>query len=302
MLIRKMRDDGKIVPVNVTEKEVQDAFERSKDKLNTRPATVTFRQIIINPKPTPKAKEIARAKAESLLAEINGGADFERVAKRESMDAATKETGGDIGWHHRGDLFPEFERWFFGLPPDQVSPVIETPDGYHILRVDRVNGPERKGRHILIRPLVDSADVARTAREADSVRVQWQAGVPFDTLARKHHDYAGKEETGILTPYDRESLPPSYKQAFEGKKVGDIVVFPIPTNFPGRPKFVVARLETAEEGGTYTLTELRERIRDQLQQEGSMRRFLDQLRSKVYISTHLDGLPIPELAAKPIVP
>jgi peptidyl-prolyl cis-trans isomerase SurA len=302
-LIRKMREDGKLVPVNVTEKEVQDAYDHAKNNLPRHPATVTFRQIIINPKPSAKAKEFARVKAESLLAEINRGTDFERVAKRESMDPETKETGGDIGWHRRGEMMTEFDRWYFGLSPDQVSPVIETPDGYYILRVDRVNGPERKGRDILIRPVVDSSDMARTAREADSVRAQWLAGVPFDSLAKKHHDYANKEETGILTPYDRESLPGDYHRAFEGKKAGDIVVFTIPTKVANVRKVVVAKLESADEGGEYTLTELRDKIRQQLQEEGSMRRFLDGLRRLTYISMNLDAMPIPDLTpAKPVVP
>ncbi|HEX4469597.1 MAG TPA: SurA N-terminal domain-containing protein, partial [Gemmatimonadaceae bacterium] len=102
LTMTKLKDDNKIIPANVTEADVKEAFERSKASLPRRPATVTFRQIVIAPKPTVINKGIARAKAESILAEIKRGGDFALLAKRESMDPTTKETGGDLGWARRG--------------------------------------------------------------------------------------------------------------------------------------------------------------------------------------------------------
>jgi peptidyl-prolyl cis-trans isomerase SurA len=282
----KMRTEGKIPPVNVSETEVQEAFNRTRGTLPRRPATVTFRQIVIAPKASDAAKAVARAKAESLLAEIKRGGDFERIAKRESMDSVSGAQGGDLGWNGRGTMVPEFERWMFALRPGDLSPVIETVHGYHIIRVDRAKPGEVKSRHILIRPKIDAADVARAHAEADSVAAQWQAGASFDTLARAHHDYASGEETSILTPITRDSMPATYKQAFAGKKAGDVVVFEIP-GVAGTPKFVVARLATVEEGGEYKLSDLRERVRQQLVEEGSIRRFLDSLRKEAYVSIRL---------------
>ena len=300
-LMRKMQEDGKLPPVNVTEQEVQEEFNRRvKDGVPHRPATVTWKQIIINPHPTQKAKDKAKAKADSLLVELKAGADFERVAKRESMDPGSKELGGDLGWHRRGDgLVPDFERWLFVLTPDQLSPVIETVFGYHIIRVDRVRGPEVKARHILISPVMDSGDVARAQVEADSVRTLWLAGVPFDTLAAKHHDFASREETGVLDPYPRDSLPSSYASPFSGKKAGDVFVFPIPVGGrPNVPKFAVVRIETADPGGEYRLSDVRESVRNDLVFAGTRRRFIDSLRKQTYISIRLDAPPPSAAAAK----
>jgi peptidyl-prolyl cis-trans isomerase SurA len=282
----KLRQDGKIPPVNVSEEDVQEAFNRTRGTLPRRPATVTFRQIVIAPKASEAAKAVARAKAESLLVEIKHGGDFERIAKRESMDSVSGAQGGDLGWNGRGTMVPEFERWMFALRPGDLSPVVETVHGFHIIRVDRAKPGEVKSRHILIRPKIDSADVARARAEADSVAAQWTAGASFDTLARAHHDYASGEETSILTPIARDSMPDTYKQAFAGKKTGDVVVFQIP-GVAGNPKFVVARLASVEEGGEYKLSDLRERVRQQLVEEGSIRRFLDSLRKEAYVSIRL---------------
>ena len=286
-VIEKLRQDGKVPPVNVSQAEVEEAFNRSRGALPRRPATLTFRQIVVAPRPSEAEKTVARTKAEALLADIKGGADFERIAKRESMDSASREQGGDLGWNGRGQMVPEFERWMFGLRPGDLSPIVETVHGYHIIRVDRAQPREVKARHILIRPAIDSADEQRARAEADSVARQWAAGVPFDSLARKHHDYASGEETSILTPITRDSLPATYQQAFKDKKPGDIAVFQIP-GVAGHPKFVVARVVTSEAGGEYKLSDLRERVRQQLVEEGSIRRLLDSLRKDTYVAVRLD--------------
>jgi peptidyl-prolyl cis-trans isomerase SurA len=294
-LIDQMRQEGRIPPVNVSEAEVEEAFNRSRAALPRRPATITFRQIVIAPTASPAAKEVARAKAESLLAEIKAGTDFERVARRESADSVSRERGGDLGWARRGAMVPEFERWMFGLRPGDMSPVVETVHGFHIIRVDRVQPGEVKSRHILVRARVDSADVARARAQADSVAAQWAAGVPFDTLARRYHDYASGEETSLLTPIPRDSMPATYQAAFREKKANDIVVFSIP-GVAGLPKFVTAQLLTVDEGGEYKLSDLRERVRQQLVEEGSIRRFLETLRRESYVSVRLDaqrGAPAP---------
>jgi peptidyl-prolyl cis-trans isomerase SurA len=295
-VIDKMRQEGRIPPVNVSEAEVEEAFNRSRGALPRRPATVTFRQIVVAPVASERAKEVARAKAESLLVEIRSGNDFERVAKRESADSASRERGGDLGWARRGQMVAEFERWMFGLRPGDLSPVVETVHGFHIIRVDRVQPGEVKSRHILVRARVDSADIALARARADSAAAQWAAGVSFDTLARRYHDYASGEETSLLTPIPRDSMPQTYQQAFRGKRANEIVVFQIP-GVAGLPKFVTAQLLSVDEGGEYKLSDLRERVRQQLVEEGSIRRFLDSLRKEAYVSVRLDapsaGAPAP---------
>jgi len=297
-VLRKLTQDAKIIPINVTDAEVAAEFEKSKEFLPKKPASVTFKQIVIAPAPSAPAKEVARVKAESLLAELKRGGDFERIAKRESMDPLTKETGGDMGWMRRGGNFPEFERWLFGvgfqaaLSPGQMSPVVETPYGYHIIRVDRVQPGEVKARQILIVPKIDSADIVRTQKLADSVMGRWKAGVPFDTLAKKFHDFAGKEETSLLTPFARDSLPVSYQKAFLLRKTSEIVTFQIPgaAAHPDIPKFVVAQILTVDEGGDRTLEELKAAVRSELAQRGGIRRYIDGLKKQTYVSVRLNGL------------
>jgi peptidyl-prolyl cis-trans isomerase SurA len=271
---------------NVSDAEIDEAFQKNRDLLKNQPATVTFRQIVVAPKPTAEQKKTALAKAESLLVEIRKGGDFEQIAKRESMDPGTRQLGGDLGWNRRGSgLVPEFEQMMFALRPGEVSPVIETSFGYHIIRVDRVQAAEVKARHILIAPVIDSADVAAAKVEADSVAAQWRRGVAYDSLVAKHHDPT--EEKGVLQPFPRDSLPASYIAALAGAKPGDITQPFQLANPRGQPKYGVLQVVTATDAGEYKESEIRDQIRAQLSEERSIRALLDDMRKQTYVSIRM---------------
>jgi peptidyl-prolyl cis-trans isomerase SurA len=288
--IQKMKDDGKLIPVGVTENDITTAFNTTKGKLPRRPATVTFRQIVLNPKPTPAAKAAAKAKADSVLAELHrtgsSAEQFALIAKRETMDQGTKEQGGDLGWNRRGNMVPEFDRWMFALPPGQLSPVIETVFGYHIIRVDRRKPAEVNASHILIRWKIDTADVIAAHARADSVLAAWKAGANFDSLVVHFHD--SNEEKGSLQPFPRDSLPPSYAAAFAGKQAGEYAgPFTIIDRGTGHPKFVIAQLLTSDAGGEYTVSDWSERIRAQLADERAIARLLESLRKETYVQVRI---------------
>jgi peptidyl-prolyl cis-trans isomerase SurA len=294
-----LRAHGRLsAPVQVTEAEVNTAFAASKDKLPTRPATVSFRQIVVAPRPAPAAKATARAKAEALLVELQKGADFATVAKRESMDPGSRELGGDLGWARRGSGFvPEFERVIFSLPPGQISGVVETSFGFHIIKVDRIQPAEVKSRHILIASKLDSNDVARARLVADTVLQKWRAGTPYDSLVARYHDPA--EERSLPDGIAVDSLPEMYKSVIKGVAAKEFTPpFEIPDPRAGQPKIGIVQVLDRKEGGEYTVADLKTRIRSQLTQEKQIRRMLDQLRRENYVRVLFDE-PAPA-ATKPV--
>jgi peptidyl-prolyl cis-trans isomerase SurA len=297
-----LKAHGKLsAPVQVTEAEVNTAFENAKGRLPKRPATVSFRQIVIAPRPSEPARLAGLAKAESLHVEVRNGADFASVAKRESMDPASRELGGDLGWARRGVMVPEFERAIFDprLIPGALLPVIQTSFGFHVIRVERIQPAEVKSRHILIIPKIDSADVARTKILADSVLQKWSSGTSsFDSLSAKYHDRA--EERSIPDGFPVDSLPEIYKVAMEGVPArGFTKPFEIPDPRTGQPKIAVIQVLERAEGGDYTVADYKDRIRTQLTQEKQIRRMLDQLRREQYVRIMIEDLAP---AAKKVVP
>ncbi len=285
-LFEKLRTDGKIAPASVSPAEVDEFFAKNSAQLQKLPATVTLRQIVIAPRASPRQDTAAVAKAESLYVDIQKGGDFEQIAKRESMDPSTKELGGDLGWRRRGDFVPEFDRVFFGIKPGVVTPPVKTVFGYHLIRVDRVQPAEVKGRHILIRPAIDSADVEVARAEANEVAKQWRAGVAFDTLRAKHHDPS--EESSIPQPFPQAQLPQEYQTAIAGHKANDILdPFKIEDKSRGTPKFFVVQITSIAAEHEPTVADWRQKIRDQLAEEKSIRRYLDGLRKESYVSIRI---------------
>jgi peptidyl-prolyl cis-trans isomerase SurA len=282
---QKLRKDQKLAVSAVSDQELDDAYAQSKASFPKREAMVTFKQIIVAPKPTAKAKAAARAKAESLLVQIAKGADFAELAKKHSQDPGSGAQGGDLGWNRRGAMVKEFDEMMFALPVGRVSPVVETAFGYHIIKVDRAQPAEVKARHILIIPVRDSTDVGRARLEADSVRAAVAKGADFDSLAAKHHD---AQEFRALPDIPRDSLPPAYRTAL-GTAGKGALVGPFPSDDPrsGLPKFVVLRVTQATAEGEYPEAEIKARLREQVSEGKTIRKLVDSLRRATYVSVRL---------------
>jgi peptidyl-prolyl cis-trans isomerase SurA len=279
-----LRAHGRLAaPVAVTEAEVTEAFEREKGKLPKRPETLAFRQVVVPPRPNAAERKAALDKIIAIHEEVlKKGADFEQIAKRESMDPGSKELGGDLGWNRRGVMVAEFDRMMFMLAPGQISPVVETSLGFHIIRADRVQPSEVKARHILIMPALDSGDVVTARLRADSVARLWTAGTPYDSLIARYHD--SEELKSLPDAYPVDSLPPEYREAVKGLKKGQLTQpFPIPNPRTGKPKFVVLQVIERSEGGEYTVADYRDRIRSGLRESKAYRRLIDQLRKEQYV-------------------
>jgi peptidyl-prolyl cis-trans isomerase SurA len=279
-LIEKLRQDGKLKPVAPTEPEMRAYFNEQKGALGNRPATLSFRQIVIAPRPAPEAKSRTRAQADSIVLELRRGADFATAAKRFSQDPGSKDQGGSLNWFRRGVMVPEFERVAFGLRPGVVSDPVESPFGYHIIQVERVQPGEVQARHILLIPNIDSIHVDSARALADSVRSLILRGAPFDSLQRKLHDPSAEKQADNV-PADK--LPEAYAKAFGDADSGAVApVFSLP-GAGTREQFVVAQITGRRPPGDIRYEDVRDRIRDQLGQQLAIRRYIDRLRSATYV-------------------
>ena len=279
-LIDKLRQDGKLKPVPPTEQEMRTYFNEQKGALGNRPATLSFRQIVIAPRPSPEAKARTRAQADSIVLELRRGADFATAAKRFSQDPGSKDQGGSLNWFRRGVMVPEFERVAFSLRPGVVSDPVESPFGYHIIQVERVQPGEVQARHILLIPDIDSIHVDSARALADSVRKLVLRGLPFDSLQRALHDPSAEKQADNV-PADK--LPEAYAKAFGDADSGAVApVFSLP-GAGTREQFVVAQITGRRPPGDIRYEDVRDRIREQLGQQLAIRRYIDRLRSATYV-------------------
>lgn len=120
----------------VSDQQLQQQYQDNIDSYRT-PERVKVRHILIKTqgKPKDEAPKL-KAKAEDILKQLQHGANFADLAKKNSDDPGSAEKGGELGWIVRGQTVPNFEKAAFSLPPGQLSGVIETEYGYHIIQVE----------------------------------------------------------------------------------------------------------------------------------------------------------------------
>lgn len=125
-----------IVPkAKVTDEEAKKFYDDNKDKFHREEAVRASHILVgVDQKATAEEKKKAKEKAESLLKQLKGGADFAELAKKESSCPSSAQ-GGDLGFFGKGQMVPEFEKAAFGLKPGEVSDVVETQFGYHIIKL-----------------------------------------------------------------------------------------------------------------------------------------------------------------------
>jgi len=132
-LIRKT-----IVPtIQVSEADARAFYDQNQQRMKT-PPRVHLRHILIAVAPQAPAadREKAKQKAEDLLKQIKDGGDFAQLAAQNSNDTGSATQGGDLSWVEPGQMVPPFDKAAFALKqPNELSPVVETRFGYHIIQL-----------------------------------------------------------------------------------------------------------------------------------------------------------------------
>lgn len=198
----------------------------------------TYAQEVMNPEKNPALKatdaEIndyiakhpeldsskARAQAEDILKRVKAGEDFAALAKQYSTDPGSKDKGGDLGWFGHGQMVPEFDKAAFALQPGQVSELVQSQFGFHIIKVEERRKEKKDGqdeeevhaRHILIAngapnpfgPPKQPRDQAKDAVEQEKVKKL------VDEMVKRSHVTVAADFT-VTAP----ATPPAAANPFE---------------------------------------------------------------------------------------
>lgn len=191
--------------VAVTPREVTDFFNSlPADSLPEMPERYEFSEIVIEPQISEAERDRVRTQLAELRERVIKGEKFAMLATLYSQDPGSAKKGGELGFFSRGDMVGEFESAAFALKPGEVSPIVETQYGFHIIQLIERRGNTVNARHILITPQVSPDDLLHARMKLDSLADEIRAGkITFEDAARRYSTAANAKQGGTaINPAD----------------------------------------------------------------------------------------------------
>ncbi|KPK77466.1 MAG: hypothetical protein AMJ89_02380 [candidate division Zixibacteria bacterium SM23_73] len=220
----------KLFKVSVTTKEVKDFYQTYKDSIPDQPQSVKLSHILLEIKPSQGTLDSLKKKAEMVLDKAKEGEDFASLASKYSDDP-TGKSGGDLGFFKKGDMIEKFEKVAFALNPGEISDLVETEFGYHIIKVEEKKKDAVHARHILILIRSSKEDTIRVQSLADTLYHRLLEGAEFGEVAKEYScDEESRKMGGELGWYPVAQMTPEFKEGVKDLELGEISK-PIPSQF-----------------------------------------------------------------------
>lgn len=196
--------------VKITPKEIKRFYEAiPKDSLPYMPSEVEVGHIIRLAKTTKAQRQELFSRLRDYKKRVEKGTDsFEELAKLYSEDIGSGKRGGDLGFAKRGQMVAPFESAALKLKPNEMSDVVESEFGFHLIKMIEVRGQEYHALHILLRPDYQRLDLTEPTRYLDSIKVLVQRDtLKFERAAKDHsEDKATQDNGGMLTDAQTRSV------------------------------------------------------------------------------------------------
>ncbi len=197
----------KLGTVKIGRREVETFFKSKKDTVGRIQETVDISHILVTPKAGAAARAEAMSKIKAIQERINKGEAFADLAKELSQDPGSAQVGGDLGYTARGEMERPFEEAAFNLNSGQVSDVVETRYGYHLIKLEERRGEKIHCRHILIAFKPSREDEVAAADTIRAIDKQLKNGANFEALVLKYsEDASSNQQKGHLGVFETDQL------------------------------------------------------------------------------------------------
>ncbi|MBN2011069.1 peptidylprolyl isomerase [candidate division KSB1 bacterium] len=215
----------KLQTIQISRREVQEFYENNLDSLPDLKETVDISHILIQVKPGAEGEAKARKQIDDLLVRVKNGEDFAELARKYSEDPGSKNRGGELGFFQRGEFVREFEEVAFNLQPGEISDVVKSEHGFHIILMIERRGEKINVRHILIRLVATPEDAEATEKKVREIRQMLnEPGADFAEIAKKYSDDATtRDQGGHLGQFQLDEMQePEFKRVIAGMDPGEI--------------------------------------------------------------------------------
>jgi len=221
---------SRLAQVKVSSGEVRQFYEDNIDSLPEKPAGVKLAHILIGIDPGKETRDSLYNYASLIRDKALQGEDFAVLAKNFSDDP-TSADGGELGWFGRNEMVPEFEEAAFALQPGEITEIVETQFGYHIIKGLGRREDKVRASHILISLKPTERDILAKSELADSVYTMIENGADFGELTGEYSDdESSKENDGMLGWYAANDLIPEFIDIIGDIEIGGISA-PVKSDF-----------------------------------------------------------------------
>ena len=185
--------------IEIPEEEALAFYEENKDSRFTQPFEMRARHILIkvDAGADDEAKAEARERIDEIAQRARDGEDFEALARESSEDPGSAASGGDLGFFGKGRMVPEFEEAAFGLGPAEMSEVVESPFGFHLIRAEEVREERVKPFDEMREEIVNELKLEAGSKKAE------EAAEAAQTALNE-----GKDLQGVATEYGLTVVEP----------------------------------------------------------------------------------------------
>lgn len=273
--------------IHLTEVEVEDYYEEHKSEIPSRPEMDQIGMIVRNIKAGKETINIALVKINKIRDLILEGDDFEEMAK-EYSECPSSASGGNLGYFEKGTMVKPFEDTAFSLIPGDISEVVKTDFGYHIIRVEEKKDDKIKASHILIKVEPTEEDIKATVLLMETVLEKLRAGEDFSELAKTYsEDDSTAVKGGIIGEYPKDDYPDFCKESLESigykeytdviRKENKVYIFTKIKNIPER---------------TYNYVEIYDKLRELVKTQKEMELYenwIKELIRETYVEILIEG-------------
>ena len=198
MLAQRM--EGKVISdISITPQDVHLFYNRiPKDSLPVFEEEIQLSQLIVFPKVDEKERQRITKKLNEFKQRIQDGEDFSFIASLYSDDGSAS-LGGDLGFVKKGKFVPEFESAAFRLQEGELSNIVETKFGFHLIQMVKRRGEQFNVRHILIKPKISAQSIAVAKSKLDSIiGLMEKDTLSFEQLALRYSEDESKNNGGVI--------------------------------------------------------------------------------------------------------
>ena len=272
----------KLSKVSISKQEVHEFYNEFRDSIPEQPETVRLAHILLQFKPSRATMDSVKQKANEVRKNAAAGADFATLAMTHSEGPAALN-GGDLGYLSLDDLMPEFGRAAFALSPGDISGVVETSSGIHIIKCEDKQGDKGRFRQIMFNIAAGPNDTAMTYTLIDSLINEVNEGGSFPELAKIFSaDDESRKQGGELGWFPVEGLPAIFAEALDNLNEIDDIYGPIKSEFG----LHILRLLDHQEGHRLNIDDDFDKIREMARQTKTgdyVDEWISEVREKTFV-------------------